>query len=92
MLRRNSTRRASSACIIGIARPFTRYVAPRALACLKDILSKTFYKCRHAHKRHDQHHPTQGSATPDTSDAGIALDIKTGRRLSQRQVTTLPPD
>src|SRR5882757_5983603 len=67
MLRRNSTRRASSACISGMACPFTRYVASRAFACSKDMLSKTFYKCRPAHKRHNQHHPTQGSATPDAS-------------------------
>jgi hypothetical protein len=63
MLRRNSTRRASSACLPGIGCPFTRYAAPRAFACSKGMLSNTFEKYHPAHERHDQHLAPRGSAT-----------------------------
>ncbi len=36
-----------------------------------------FKKCRSAHKRPDRHHLTQGSVTADTSEAVIALDMRT---------------
>src|SRR5260370_9070788 len=88
MSRRNSTWRASSACTSETTRAFTRHVAATRVCALERHVKQHFSHCRPAHEKHDQRHPIQSSTTPDTSDAVIAFDMRTSRRLWQRQVTS----
>jgi hypothetical protein len=39
---------------------------PRTFACFKSHVKQHFLRCRPAHERQDQHHPTLGSARPRT--------------------------
>ena len=63
----------------------SRYAAPRAFVCSKDELSKTFRKCRPAHKRHDQRCCTSLPQRRASAAVGSSSPAATRRKVVPRR-------